>query len=218
GIEKGKPFQPDARQRGMLEEAARIGDAMARVMLFNGHERIANAEAFPDANWHWVTLVDPKQETEYYSQVDERLHYTYGAIYTTPGIGLKKAGPGSTYIQAFKDRDGNHFDGAKSYHLQLPPNIPAAAFWSMTLYSTASRSMLQNTTNDAARSSYDKLKVNADGSIDLYFAPKAPAGKESNWIETVPGQGFYPMFRFYTPKEGLFDGTWKMSDVELVKS
>jgi len=217
GIQKGKPFKPDARQRGILEEATRIGDAMGRVMLFEGHERIAGAEAFPGANWHWVTLVDPKQETEYYSQVDERLHYTYGAIYTTPGIGVKKAGPGSTYIQAFKDKDDNHFDGAKSYHLHLPANVPAAAFWSMTLYSTATRSMLPNPTNDAARSSYDKLKINTDGSIDLYFSPKAPAGKESNWIETVPGQGYYPMFRFYTPKEGLFDGTWKMPDVELLK-
>jgi len=217
GIEKGKPFKPDARQKSILEEATRIGDAMGRVMLFDGHERIAGAEAFPAAHWHWVTLVNPNQETEYYSQVDERLHYTYGAIYTTPGIGVKKAGPGSTYIQAFEDKDGNHFDGAKSYHLKLPANVPAAAFWSLTLYSTESRSMLQNPTNDAARSSYDKLKTNADGSIDLYFSPKAPAGNESNWIETVPGKGFYPMFRFYTPKEGLFDGTWKMPDVDAMK-
>ena len=217
GIEKGKPFKPDARQRGILEEATRIGDAMGRVMLFDGPERFTDVIAFAGTNWHWVTLVNPKQETEFYSQLDERLHYTYGAIYTTPGIGIRKAAPGSTYVQEFKDKDGNRFDGAKSYHLKLQANVPAAAFWSMTLYSTESRSMLQNPTNDAARSSYDKLKINKDGSIDLYFSPKAPAGNESNWIETVPGKGFYPMFRFYTPKEGLFDGTWKMPDVQLMK-
>ncbi len=217
GIEKGKPFKPDARQKSILEEATRIGDAMGRVMLFDGPERFTDVIAFAGTNWHWVTLVNPKQETEYYSQLDERLHYTYGAIYTTPGIGIKKAGPGSTYVQEFKDKDGNRFDGAKSYHLKLPPNVPAKAFWSMTLYSTDSRSMLQNPTNDAARSSYDKLKTNPDSSIDLYFSPKAPPGNESNWIQTVPGKGFYPMFRFYTPKEGLFDGTWKMPDVEVVK-
>ena len=95
--------------------------------------------------------------------------------------------------------------------------MPAAAFWSLTLYDTATRSMIQNPSNDAAHSSYDKLKTNADGSIDLYFGPKAPAGLESNWIETVPGKGFYPMFRFYSPTAGLFDGTWKLPDVELVK-
>jgi hypothetical protein len=217
GIEKGKPFKPDARQQAILLEATKIGDAMGRVLLFDGHERIEGANAFAGTNWHWVTLVDPTQETENYSQIDERLHYTYGAIYTTPGIGVKKAGPGSTYVQAFKDKEGNRFDGSKAYRLKLSPNVPAAAFWSMTLYSTDTRSMVQNPTNDAAHSSYDKLKVNPDGSIDLYFSPKAPADNAANWVQTVPGKGFYPMFRFYTPKEGVFDGSWKMYDVELVK-
>ena len=93
GIEKGKPFQPDARQRAILEDAARIGDAMGRVMLFDGHERISGANAFPGPHWNWVVLVNPNQETATYSQLDERLHYTYGAIYTSPGIGVKKPAP-----------------------------------------------------------------------------------------------------------------------------
>ena len=92
-----------------------------------------------------------------------------------------------------------------------------AAFWSLTLYDTATRSMLQNERNDSALSSYDKLRTNPDGSIDLSFAPEAPAGSESNWIQTVPGKGFYPMLRFYTPKEGVFDGTWKLTDLEVMK-
>jgi hypothetical protein len=217
GIEKGKPFQPDPRQKTILEEAARVGDAMSRTMLFDGDQRISGATAFSGTSWNWVVLVKPNQETDSYSQLDERLHYVYGAIYTSPGIGVMKAGPGSNYIQAFKDKDGKRLDGAKSYRLHVPANVPAAAFWSLTLYDTATRSMLQNSSNDAARSSYDKLAINADGSVDLYFAPKAPAGSESNWIETVPDKGFYPMVRFYSPKEGLFDGTWKLPDVELMK-
>ena len=78
--------------------------------------------------------------------------------------------------------------------------------------------MIQNPSNDSAHSSLDKLKINADGSVDLYFGPKAPAAADlkSNWIETVPGKGFYPMMRFYSPKAGLFDGTWKLPDVELI--
>ena len=186
-------------------------------MLFDGPERFSNVTAFAGTNWHWVILVKPTQETETYSQVDERLHYTYGAIYTSPGIGVMKAGPGSQYVQAFKDKDGNRLDGGKSYRLHVPANVPAAAFWSLTIYDSATRSMIQNPSNDAAHSSYDKLKMNADGSVDLYFGPKAPAGLESNWIETVPGKGFYPMFRFYSPKAGLFDGTWKLPDIELIK-
>jgi hypothetical protein len=101
----------------------------------------------------------------------------------------------------------------------VPANAPAEAFWSLTLYDSATRSMIQNRSNDSARSSLDKLKINSDGSIDLYFGPAggAPKGFEANWIETVPGKGFYPMMRFYSPKAGLFDGTWKLPDVELVK-
>ena len=217
GIEKGKEFKPDPRQRKILEDAARIGDAMGRVMLFEGEQRISGANAFRGTQWNWVVLNRPDQESENYSQLDERLHYTYGAIYTSPFIGSKKPGPGSEYVQAFKDKDGKRLDGAKSYRLHVPANVPAVAFWSLTLYDTATRSMLQNPTNDAAHSSYDKLNTNADGSIDLYFGPQAPAGSESNWVETVPGKGFYPMFRFYTPKEGVFDGTWRLPDVELMK-
>jgi hypothetical protein len=219
GIEKGKEFKPDPRQRAILEEAARVGDAMGRVMLFEGPERFRQAEPFPGAKWHWVFQVNPVQQTDAYGQIDERLHYTYGAIYTTPALGIMKAGPGGNYVQAFKDKDGNRLLGGKSYRLHVPGNAPAEAFWSLTLYDTATRSMIQNPSNDSARSSLDKLKTNADGSTDLYFGPagSAPAGLEANWIETVSGKGFYPMMRFYSPKAGLFDGTWKLPDIEAVK-
>lgn len=219
GIEKGKPFQPDARQRAILEEAAKMGDAMGRVMLFEGPERFHPAQPFPGTQWHWVFLVNPVQQTEAYGQIDERLHYTYGAIYTSPALGVMKAGPGGNYVQTFKDKDGSRFDGGKKYRLHVPANPPASAFWSLTLYDAETRSMIKNPSNDSAHSGLDKLKTNADGSIDLYFGPagSSPAGLETNWIETVSAKGWYPMFRFYSPKEGLFDGTWKLPDVELVK-
>ena len=225
GIEKGKQFKPDARQRAILEEAARMGDAMGRVMLFEGPDRFhqvgegLGVEPFPGSKWHWVFQVNPVQQTDAYGQIDERLHYTYGAIYTTPALGVMKAGPGGNYVQAFKDKNGSRLIGGKSYRLRVPANAPAEAFWSLTLYDTATRSMIQNPSNDSARSSLDKLKTNADGSIDLYFGPagSAPAGLEANWIETVAGKGFYPMMRFYSPKAGLFDGTWKLPDIELLK-
>jgi hypothetical protein len=225
GLEKGKEFKPDARQRAILEEAARMGDAMGRVMLFEGPDRFRQVgeglgvEPFPGSKWHWVFQVNPVQQTEGYGQIDERLHYTYGAIYTTPALGVMKAGPGGNYVQAFKDKDGNRLEGGKSYRLHVPANAPAEAFWSLTLYDAATRSMVQNPSNDSARSSLDKLKTNADGSLDLYFGPAgtAPTGLEANWIETVSGKGFYPMMRFYSPKAGLFDGTWKLPDIESTK-
>ena len=217
GIEKDKPFKPDARQRAILEEAARFGDAIGRVTLFHVDERFQKGHPFPGAHWQWVFQTNPVQQTDSYGQVDERLHYTYGAIYTSPALGVMEAGPGGNYIQAFKDKDGNRFDGDKSYRLHVPAKAPAAAFWSLTLYDTRTRSMIQNPVNDSARSSLDKLQTNADGSIDLYLGPNSPAGKESNWIQTIPGQAWYPFFRFYSPTAGLFDGTWKLPDVELMK-
>ena len=135
----------------------------------------------------------------------------------TPAMALRGPGPGSQYIQTFIDSEHNWLDGANSYKLRIPPNVPAKDFWSITLYDSETRSLVQNKSTQPAVSSYDKLKVNSDGSVDLYFAPKAPKGLESNWIETLPGKGFFVWLRAYHPTEGLFDGSWKMSEVELVK-
>ena len=132
GIEKGQPFQPDARQQAILEDAAVLGDAMARNVMYEGSQRETGVTAFPGTQWDWVFYVKPSQETENYSQLDERLQYTYGAIYLSPALGVMKAGPGANYIQTFRDKDGNHFDGGKSYRLHVPANPPAAAFWSLT--------------------------------------------------------------------------------------
>lgn len=217
GIEKGKPFQPDARQQAILVDAATVGEATARTLLFDAESRFNMARAFPDTQWNWVVLMNPDQESPHYSQLDERLHYYYGAIYMSPAIGRKTAGPGATYVQAFKDKEGKRLEGGKSYRLRVPANVPVSNFWSMTLYDTATRSMIRNPRNDAALSSYDKLKANADGSVDLHFGPAAPAGLESNWIETISGKGYYAFFRFYGPTETLFAGAWRMPDLEMVK-
>lgn len=221
GIEKGKPFQPDARQRKILEEAAQMGDAMGRVMLFEGPDRFRKVgqglgvEPFPGTKWHWVFQVNPVQKTDTYGQIDERLHYTYGAIYTTPALGVMKAGPGGNYIQAFRDKDGNYFDGGKKYRMNVPANAPADQFWSLTLYDTETRTMIKNAANDSARSELDKLKTNADGSVDLYFGPAgtAPAGLEANWIETMPARAFTQCSAFITPRQACSTGlgNWRTS-------
>ena len=211
GIEKGKPFNPDDRQKKILMQGARLGDAMARVTLFD--PRIEGAGVWPGRTWKWAVLLEPDQRDEYYEQIDERLHWFYGAIYMTPAMALRKAGPGSQYIQTFVDADHKWLDGAKSYMLRIPAGAPAKDFWSITLYDAETRSLVQNKSTIPAISSYDKLQINDDGSIDLYFSPKAPKGKESNWIETLPGKGFFAWFRAYHPTEGLFDGSWKLDNI-----
>ena len=61
------------------------------------------------------------------------------------------------------------------------------------------------------------LQKNADGSVDVYFGPKAPAGKQTNWIPTNPGGKFEVLFRLYGPEKPLFDKTWKLPDIEAIK-
>ncbi len=117
------------------------------------------------------------------------------------------------------DSRGNLLDGGKDYKLRLPPNIPANHFWSVTTYDTHLRSMIQ--TNQqfpvVPHPGGDEALVNPDGSVDLYFAPKAPAGKERNWTQTIPRGGWFPLLRLYGPLDPWFDKTWRPGEIELVK-
>ena len=123
-----------------------------------------------------------------------------------------------TYPIVFTDADGTQLDGEHDYvlHFDKQELPPVDAFWSVTMYDQDGF-QVANALNRFALGDRDPPGYNEDGSLDLYFGPKAPAGLESNWIETVPGKGFYPMMRFYSPNAGLFDGTWKLPDVELTK-
>ena len=102
--------------------------------------------------------------------------------------GDQKAG----YRRGILDKDGNHLDGGKSYKLNLPKDPPAEKFMSVVVYDPQTRSQLQTSQPFPSKNNKrDKLIVNSDGSIDLYFGPKAPDGKEANWIQTVPKKGWY---------------------------
>lgn len=126
-------------------------------------------------------------------------------------------GEGQFYLLGIDDKEGKTLDGSKTYRLNVPANAPARQYWSATLYDRGTHALICNMSH-AARSSQSKgLQVNKDGSVDLYFGPKAPAGKESNWTPTHPNGEFEILFRFYGPLPSLFDKTWGLPDVELVK-
>jgi hypothetical protein len=125
---------------------------------------------------------------------------------------------GSVYLGCSKDKDGDWLDGATTYRLRVPANAPVKQFWSLTVYDVDTRSLIQNTEQQADRSSRQPdLVKNTDGSVDLYVGPKAPAGFEKNWIPTVPGKAWFPYFRLYAPTEAHFDRTWILPDCEKVK-
>jgi hypothetical protein len=152
GIEKGKPFNPDARQKKLLEEATFVGESMAMAISFD--KRIEGSRYRPDSNWQYVIMFNPSQEAEFYSQLDERTDYFYEAVTTTKGMVSKTPGVGQAYLGAYElSADGSRFDGGKTYHLHVPPNAPAKQFWSLTLYDVDTRSFIVTKEQIADRSS-----------------------------------------------------------------
>ena len=215
GIERGKKFQPDERQRQLLTEGAQVGELMAKVNSFD--KRFPGSRYQPNTHWDYVIMADPAQDLPDYSQLDERGAYFYEAVALSKGMVTKTPGVGQAYLGSYRDMNGNAFDGGKSYRLRVPPNPPAKQFWSVTVYDTETRGIIQNPQQIADRSSRQDLVANADGSVDVYFGPTAPEGFEKNWIPTVPGRSWFTYLRLYAPLEPYFDRSWPLPDIELVE-
>ena len=159
--------------------------------------------------------------------LDGRIAFHYFATGITPAMATPPVGKGSVYQAATKDSKANALDGGKTYKLTLPANIPQKNFWSITVYDTQTRSLLQTDypfPAIGAGAGFPKdgnpngaVKQNADGSTDIYFGPKAPKGEQSNWIQTVPGRGWFTLLRVYGPLQPWFDKTWRPGEIERVK-
>ena len=212
GIEKGKPFAPDAARRGLFEDAARFGSAIARTNSFASDD--AARLVYPDRVWEWAFIGGSADwDSQGFVNTDRRAGFAYIAIGMSPAMVEKHIGTGSQYLWTPRDASGAFLDGAKRYRLHVPSNIPVKNFWSVVAYDADSRSILRSSQPFPSVSSYTSPQSNADGSIDIYFSPEAPAGKEKNWIQTVPGKGWFMLFRFYGPLEPFFDKTWKPDDI-----
>jgi hypothetical protein len=216
GIIKGKPFAPDERMKRILTEAAAVGNATARAIVFRA--RSDDFYFYPGkSNWRPIfvggSYLFMKNDA---ALLDARINFFYQATGVSPAMAAAPVGSGSQYAAAMVDARGNAFDGGKTYRLHLPPNIPAKQFWSLIPYDTQTRSVLQTDQRDAGLSSETgTVATNADGSVDVYFAPTRPSGRE-NWIQTVPGKSWFVYFRLYSPLEPWFDKSWRPSDIEQV--
>ena len=181
--------------------------------------RSRNAYYYENSNWQLGFTGGFKfQSQPGVLDFDAATFYYTLAILVTPAMEEKLIGKGSQYAWTCRDSEGNPLDGGKTYKLHMPANVPVKDFWSLILYSDQTRSQIQTDQRFPSVSSQDKdLQFNDDGSIEVYFGPKAPAGKESNWVQTLPGQGWNVVLRMYGALEPWFEKTWRPGEIELVK-
>lgn len=236
GIVKGKPFAPDARLKQTLTDAAAVGNATARALVFRPRDpawAYYAGSVWHNALWQggYTFETPPPQVTRDGIKpfpptgartLDSRIAFFYYATGVTPAMIMRLPEIGSQYLMAFTDAAKNDLDGAKTYKVALPPKIPEAKFWSFTLYDNQTRSMLETPQRypRAGSQSYPSpaAEPSADGSMTVYFGPSKPAGvPDGNWIQTVPGKGFNVILRLYSPLEPFFTKSWRVGEIEEVK-
>ena len=228
GIVKGQPFTPDAHTRAILDQAAKTAYKTSRVIGFEEKVSGKSYRMYSDRRWLNPfadgTQANPTGTLNLawenvaggFLDLDARIWMFTDYYSLSPGMVSKNPGKGAMYVIAFTDSDGTPLAGGSNYRLKLPANIPAANFWSVTLYEAENASGLANGQPFPSLGSRDKPTQNADGSTDLYLGPKAPEGKQGNWLATVPGRGYFAIVRLYGPTEPGLNKSWKPGDIERV--
>ncbi|WP_197427138.1 DUF1254 domain-containing protein [Noviluteimonas gilva] len=212
GIEKGKPFAPDAATK----EALTAGIREAQQELEARYD--AGFPPFYEGT-HWTLPAIPELISAAQGGFSDPDHYPVdarGVGYTYAFIALKRLGAGQFYMIAIKDKDGHDFDGSKTYRLHVPANVPVDQYWSVTAYDRQTHALIKNMARASRASNASDVVKNPDGSVDIYFGPTAPAGKDANWVPTDPARKFELMFRAYGPTKAFFDKQWRLNDVEVV--
>jgi hypothetical protein len=212
GIEKGKPFNPDAKTQDALKDAVRE----AHAWLADKYENSYFLPPFYDGG-HWYVPASPdviQGMSTFFADPEKYPVDSRGIAYTLGFFSAKHLGAGQFYLMTFADKDGQIFDGRTTYRIKIPAKAPVTQYWSATAYDRDTHALIRNMQRASRSSQNSGLQKNTDGSVDIYFGPKAPAGKESNWVPTSAEGKFEVLFRFYGPEKSLFDKTWRLPDIE----
>lgn len=237
GIIKGQDFAPDDRMKGILTEAVALGNATGRVLGMDPRDKdwfyYENSQWFIPLFTGGYLFETPIPEITAdgarpypptgYRKNDSRTSFFYMATGITPAMAMRLTHVGSQYLLAAKDAKGEWFDGAKTYKVTLPRDVPAAAFWSLTLYDNQTRSMLMTDQKypRAGSQSYPSpaAEMSEDGSTTVWFAPQQPEGVgRGNWVQTDPAKGWFVLLRLYSPLASHFDKTWRIGEIEPVET
>lgn len=211
GIEKGKLFNPNQKAQATLKDAVREAHAWLADQYENSY--------FPPPYFeggHWCVPVSHdviEGLQTFFANPDKYPVDGRGVAYTVGFFSAKHFGAGQFYLMTFTDKTGNGLESGCTYRLNVPARAPVTQYWSATVYDRDTHALVRNVQRASQSSQNPELQKNADGSVDIYFGPKAPAAKESNWIPTGAGK-FEVLFRLYGPQKPLFDKTWKLPDIE----
>ncbi len=214
GIIKGKPFKPDEKNAGLLDLAAKTAAKYGLVVSYTPQAIVDNPKWYNDRYWLNVFPGNAEFTAGSFNYIDPRTGFFTNAYSSSPGMALNMERVGAKYPATFVDSQGRFLSGSNMYKVHLPKDIPAALFWSITLYDPLTACLIENGQPFPSVNTMDKPVTNPDGSTDIYLGPESP-GKGKNWIKTVTGKGFFVILRLYGPTKTFFDQTWRPSDLEL---
>jgi hypothetical protein len=213
GIEKGKDFKPDDATKRILKAAAQ-----EQLAVFVQGMKTFGERWWEDRTWALPDKRGVKTNFSYVTNVAVDVDARGLSNFAAFGF-PKRVGQGGSivYLVAFRDGRGEAISGERTYKLHVPPNVPAKQYWSVIAYDSLTNAFVRESPVVGLDSYSKAMKRNTDGSVDIYFGPKAPASRETNWIYTAPRRSWFAGFRLYDPDKPFFDKAWKLADLESLE-
>ncbi|GGP22052.1 DUF1254 domain-containing protein [Silvimonas iriomotensis] len=213
GVRADKPFAPTPEQATLLDQAARTAANMGHTVSYLPQSIVENGTWYPDRRWLNVFPGNATFSAPGFNYIDPRTGFFTNAYSASPGMAVNMENVGAKYPATFVDAKGHFLNGSNKYTLHLPKGIPAALFWSVTIYDSITAAGVDNGQAFPSINTMDKPATNADGSIDISFGPDNP-GAGKNWLRTLPQKGYFVILRLYGPTKAFFSKEWKPGDLE----
>jgi hypothetical protein len=215
GIGKGLTFASDGAKTRALDHAAEE----AHQWMMEGYAT-CGTPVWPKAGrtWHFLLDVPLAEETKLtFVEPGKDLRVDVRAAAWFAMFGPVVPPPPQLYVKTYETDRHERLNGANSYRLRIPANVPTDQFWAVDVYDAATGAFIRESPVVGLDSYKEDLQHNADGTVDVYFSPSPPGRHETNWIMTRDPEPFFVMFRIYGPRKGAVDGSWLLNDITKVE-